>query len=62
MTVIYGNGLPVIYGNGHFRPEQRDRHPDPVPSEWIWGVARLDYRRAPNDVPLHHRCRQFADD
>ena len=30
---------PVIYGNGHSRPEQRDRHPgavhgDPVPSEW----------------------------
>jgi hypothetical protein len=32
--------MPVIYGNGHSRPEQCDRHPGAihVPSEWIRGV------------------------
>ena len=32
-----------------------------IPGEWISGVARLDYQRAPIDVPPH-RWRQFIDD
>ena len=32
-----------------------------IPKSWIEGVARLDYDRAPADVPLH-RWRQFVND
>jgi hypothetical protein len=40
---------------GRATPESR------IPWEWTKGVARLDYHRAPIDVPLH-RWRQFIDD
>ena len=32
-----------------------------VPAHWVEGIARLDDRRAPSDVPLH-RWRQFVVD
>ncbi len=32
-----------------------------IPSSWVEGIARLDYRRPPIEVPLHS-WRQFVDD
>ena len=63
----------VVYGEDHSRPDQFDHHtgagandhvcvqPDPVPSEWSRGIARLDHGHAPHGVPLH-RWRQFVND
>ena len=63
----------VVYGEGHSRPDQPDHHAgagtdhrggahsDPIPTEWIKGVACLDYGRAPDGV-LPHRWRQFVGD
>jgi hypothetical protein len=63
----------VVYGENHSRPEQCHHHtgagandhvgvePDPVPSEWNKGIARLDHGHAPHGVPLH-RWRQFVND
>jgi hypothetical protein len=53
-----GVGTEDIYAaarQGYARPEPR------IPREWINGVARLDYHRAPLCIRLH-RWRQFLDD
>jgi hypothetical protein len=58
----------VVYDEDDSQPDQghdtaagANDQPDPVPSEWIRGVARLDYGRAPHGVPLH-RWRQLVND
>jgi hypothetical protein len=48
-------GMAAGYSPHGTTPESR------IPGEWISGVARLDYQRAPIDVPPH-RWRQFIDD
>src|SRR5262245_39239548 len=42
-------------GQGYARPGPR------IPRDWINGIARLDYHRAPFGIRLH-RWRQFLDD
>jgi hypothetical protein len=61
----------VIYAEEHSRPEQGGhagehdvghRTDGPmVPAEWTTGIARLDFARAPRDVPAHV-WRQFVTD
>jgi hypothetical protein len=63
----------IVDGEDHSQPDQCHHHtggggnddvgvqPDPVPSEWSMGIARLDHGRAPHGVPLH-RWRQFMSD